>query len=153
MDAMYKVKNGNHHHWLACQQWNQLQLDSLWQSLFTASQVIVNRTTPAHRDSGSAPPMYDLLTSAGTHSSAQLALPDLEATLSYSPGTVIAIAAKVLLHGVNSWTGGERICIAHYMRDAVLGHLGVERPHWVVRGEEYNYMMCVAFRRRHGLMI
>src|SRR5882672_253709 len=38
----------------------------LWPSIFSGSQVIVNRVTPPHRDSGGCPMHYDLLVSAGT---------------------------------------------------------------------------------------
>ena len=102
----------------------------LWTSIFSGVQVIVNRDTPSHRDSGAAPPMYDLLVSAGTHTSAALELLDLKAEFSYGPGTMVALSGRVLRHKVMGWEGGERICLAHFVKDAVHDRLGLRRPPW-----------------------
>ncbi|KAH7919748.1 hypothetical protein BV22DRAFT_995979, partial [Leucogyrophana mollusca] len=96
-----------------------------WPSVFSGLEVIVNRDTPAHRDSGGAASFYDLLVSLGQKHLAVLKIPDLDAELSYGPGTVVALTGKVLLHEVSSWPGGERYCLAHFMRDSVLNRLGV----------------------------
>jgi hypothetical protein len=146
MDTIYRMQSGDHHHK------HQIHPSARsWPSAFTALQVIVNRKTPLHRDRGGAPPIYDLLTSAGTHTYAEFCLQDLKATLSYAPGTVIVIAGKVLLHRVEEWRGGERICIAHYMPDAVINRVGVVRPDWVVRGDLYDHLMGTGFKMRRGI--
>lgn len=103
----------------------------LWPSFFSGIEVITNRITPLHRDPQAAPPVYDFLVSAGTHKEAWLDLPDVRARVEYKPGTVIAVCGKVLRHGVAAWDGGERICLAHFIRDNVHNRLQLPRPDWV----------------------
>jgi hypothetical protein len=104
----------------------------LWTSVWSGFALIVNRKTPFHRDPGGAPPDYDLLISSGTHTSCVLEVHDLGVMANYLPSTVVAIAGKVLHHGVGSWDGGERICQAHFIKDAVHDRLGLPRPDWVL---------------------
>ena len=80
---------------------------------------------------GAAPSEYDFLFSGGTHTECFLEVRELGARLSYLPGTGIAISGKVLRHGVMSWEGGERICHARFIKDAVHDRLGQPRPDWV----------------------
>jgi len=124
-----------------------------WTSVFSALQVIVNRKTPGHRDQGAAPMVYDLLTCAGTYTHSVLQVRDLGARFYYNPGTVIALCGKVLLHEVKNWEGGERICIAHYMRDNVHQCLGLRRPFWPVMDERYLASMSLRYRAVHGLEV
>jgi hypothetical protein len=56
---------------------------------------------------------------------------DLGMRLQYLPGTGVAIAGKVLRHGVRTWEGGERICLARFVKDSVHDRLGQPRPNWV----------------------
>ena len=80
----------------------------LWPSIFSGSQVIVNRVTPPHQDSGGCPTHYNLLVSAGTHTQAKLSIPELGVHQSYRPGDVVAVCGKGFLHEVGDWSGGER---------------------------------------------
>ncbi|KAG1777521.1 hypothetical protein EV702DRAFT_932920, partial [Suillus placidus] len=48
-----------------------------------------------------------------------LDIPDLGAQLQYPPGTMAYILGKVLEHGVPGWGDGERIMIAHFVKDKV----------------------------------
>jgi hypothetical protein len=102
-----------------------------WYSIFSGFSLIVNRKTPFHRDPGASGTCFDLLISGGTHSDCWLELPDLGTTLSYAPGTGVFVTGRVLRHGVSSWSGGERICLAHFMKDAVHDRLGQPRPGWM----------------------
>jgi hypothetical protein len=112
------------------------ELDSLhpnlgyWHSIWSGFSLIVNRMTVFHRDPGASAPCFDLLISGGTHSDCKLELPDIGATLSYAPGTGVFVTGRVLRHGVKSWSGGERICLAHFMKDIVHDRLGQPRPEW-----------------------
>ncbi|KAH7918516.1 hypothetical protein BV22DRAFT_984542, partial [Leucogyrophana mollusca] len=67
-----------------------------WPSVFTGIQIIVNRSTPAHRDSGSSASMYDLLISLGRGHNATLEINDLQSSLQYAPGAAIALTGRVL---------------------------------------------------------
>ena len=122
-----------------------------WNSAFSAWQIISNRVTPAHRDMGAAPMVYDLLTCVGTYTHSVLHVHDLGARFHYTPGNVVALCGKVLLHEVKSWQGGERLCIAHYMRDNVHNRLGVPRPGWPTMDKKYWLLMKEKFRMRHTL--
>jgi hypothetical protein len=122
---------------------------NLWPSVFSGIQAIINRITPSHRDSGAAAPVFDLLVSAGTHQSAAITLGDVEANLSYMPGTVVLVCGRVLRHEVPTWKGGERICIAHFMRDNVHERLGLPRPKWVSM-DSYRGMMSSGFLSRQN---
>jgi hypothetical protein len=117
--------------------------------MFSGIEVISNRKTPNHRDSQSAAPVYDFLVSAGTHEHAWLDLPDCKARLLYNPCTVVALCGRVLRHGVEDWDGGERICIAHFIRDSVHNRLGLRRPEWVI-AKTYRCMMDQNFVERQG---
>lgn len=101
-----------------------------WGSVWSGFSLIVNRMTPYHRDSGASISMYDLLFSAGTHQDCYIEVAELEAQFLYLPGTLLAVCGKVLKHRVESWAGGERICVAHFMKDAVHNRLGIARPEW-----------------------
>jgi hypothetical protein len=100
----------------------------VWPSSFSGIEVIVNRETPHHRDPGASPSVYDLLVSLGQDHQAVLDLPDLGAQLGYRPGTMVYIAGKVLEHGVPRWGDGERIVIAHFVKDNVHDKQGIPRP-------------------------
>lgn len=103
-----------------------------WASVWSGIALIVNRQTPNHRDSGGSLSMYDLLISAGTHQTCYIDITDLGAEFLYLPGTMLALSGKVLRHGVKSWSGGERICAAHFMKDGVHNRVGQPRPAWPV---------------------
>src|ERR1700733_9931110 len=127
--------------------WHENVID--WPCVFSGIEVISNRITPFHRDPKAAPTMYDFLVSAGTHEEAWLDLPDVNARLSYNPGAVVAICGRVLRHGVESWLGGERVCIAHFIRDAVHELLKLSYPDWVM-SSQYVGLMDEAFVNRQN---
>lgn len=103
-----------------------------WLSAWSGITLIVNRETPYHRDSGGSISMYDLLVSSGTHQSCYIEVEELGAEFLYLQGTMLALSGKVLMHRVMSWAGGERICAAHFMKDAVHHRLNQPRPSWPV---------------------
>ena len=43
-----------------------------------------------------------------------------------------------LRHGVQTWDGGERICQALFMKDAVHDRLEQSRPEWVCHNDYIN---------------
>jgi hypothetical protein len=104
----------------------------VWPSVFSGIEVIVNRETPYHRDPGASPSVYDLLVSLGRAHKAILDIPDLGAQLRYPPGTMAYILGKVLEHGVPGWGDGERMVIAHFVKDKVHDKQGISRPKFVV---------------------
>ena len=89
---------------------------------------------------GGSPTCYDFSPSSGTHKLSRLDLPELGTSLSYGPGTLVAVSGKVLLHGVKWREGGVRVYIAHFTKDAVHTRLGLERPQWP-RQQTYLQML------------
>ncbi|KAG1840334.1 hypothetical protein F4604DRAFT_1924203 [Suillus subluteus] len=106
---------------------NSAPVDS-WPSIFSGLEIIANRTTFSHRDPGGSPSLFDLLVSLGRNHHATLSLADVHAELDYSPGAMVYIAGRVLEHSVGPWINGERIVVAHFMKDAVHDRVKVPRP-------------------------
>lgn len=102
----------------------------LWSSPFSAYSIIANRCTPFHRDNQSRKEWYDMLVSVGDYQEAELSMPGIGPTFAYNSGTVMAFSGKVLQHGVGRHSG-NRLCIAHYMRDKVHERLGIQAPGWM----------------------
>jgi len=129
--AVQLIKAGSHLH-------NTHPNMDRWTSVWSGFSIIVNRITWLHRDNGAAPMDYDLLVSGGTHQQCVLDIHELGSRLSYPPGTGVAIVGKVLRHGVKTWDGGERVCQARFMKDAVHDRLGQSRPEWVCYDDYIN---------------
>jgi hypothetical protein len=107
----------------------------LWVSVYSGVALIVNRVTPSHRDPGAAPSSYDFLVAGGDYQQCTLDCADIGARFSYLPGTAIAISGKILRHSVHDWKGGERICVAHFIKDAVHARLMQPRPSWPMHAD------------------
>lgn len=111
---------------------NLAEILQLWMSVFNGVSVISNRETPVHRDHSSASEWYDLLTTIGPYDSAVFELPGVGLRFMYQSGTIIGFCGRVLRHGVSE-AGGERLCLAYYMRANVqkrLGSLSAGWNHW-----------------------
>lgn len=100
----------------------------VWSAPFTAITAISNRDTPYHRDNGSAHAWFDILVPVGNYENGRLELPGLGMRFKYDPGTVVALAGRVLQHGANC--PGDRACIAYHMRENVVQKLGLGSPSW-----------------------
>jgi len=105
---------------------------SEWQSVYTGIQIISNRLTPLHRDSKGRPEWFDILASyCGGGSIPHLLVQDLGLELDYASGTVVGLCGTIFEHGVRAWGGGDRVCYAHFMREAVRERLEVHPASWV----------------------
>lgn len=107
-----------------------------WTSVFNGVAVIVNRTTPAHRDSNTRKQWYDLLVTLGRYRNCNLNLPGAGISLEYGPGTVVGLLGATLEHEVPRFEG-ERVCYAYFMRDNVHEWAGVSGYTWMAT-EYYN---------------
>jgi len=101
---------------------------SNWPSIFSGLEIIANRTTLSHRDTGGSASLFDLLISLGSGHEAKLVLADVGAELDYYPGTMTLISGKVLQHSIGPWGKGERLVIAHFMKDKIHSRVEVPRP-------------------------
>ena len=101
----------------------------IWSSPFTAITTISNRDTPYHRDTRSAHPWFDILMALGTYRNGRIECPGLGMRFKYDPGTVVALAGRILQHGASC--PGDRACIAYHMRENVFEELGIAKVPWV----------------------
>jgi hypothetical protein len=109
-----------------------MEIAKQWQSVYTGIAVISNRLTPPHRDSRGKPEWFDLLLNyAGNDSNPKLLINDLGLELDYSSGTVVGLCGTIFQHEVGYWGEGDRVCYAHFMREAVRNRLQAEDPGWV----------------------
>jgi len=103
----------------------------VWTSPFSALSVITNQSTPAHRDTKGRNEWLDLVVALGEDDSVGImTFPGLGLSVGYDPGTIIAIAGKVIRHAAE-FEGGERACIAYYMRNKVQERLGIPAGTWM----------------------
>ena len=103
----------------------------VWTSPFNALTVITNRNTPPHRDTKGRNEWLDLITALGEDDSVRIMTsPGLGLSVDYNPGTVVVIAGKVIRHAAK-FEGGERACIAYYMRNKVQERLGLLAGTWM----------------------
>jgi hypothetical protein len=105
-----------------------------WQSVYNGISIISNRVTPAHRDSKGRPEWFDTLISYSDPSSRpRLLLEDLGLDLDYSSGTVVSFCGSIFKHEVKDWGNGDRVCYAHFMREATRERLDVPPAGWLER--------------------
>lgn len=108
-----------------------LQALKLWTSPFSALSVITNRNTPAHRDTKGRNEWLDFVVALGEDDSIGImTFPGLGISVGYNPGTIMAIAGKVIRHAAD-FEGGERACIAYYMRNKVQERLCIPAGTWM----------------------
>lgn len=107
----------------------------VWHLPFNAVTCIFNRCTPPHRDTFGHPRMFDLLVNIGSHQEdARLVLEGVGLAFKYCSGTGLAFSGKLCRHEAEV-PEGDRICLAYYMRSAVLGRAGEEIPDWMYRSD------------------
>lgn len=111
-----------------------------WQSVFSAVGLIANRKTLPHKDPGGWPQAYDLLGSFGAHSDARLVVDDVGCAFDYNPGTMVGICGRVLQHSCTDWTGHDRVCLAHYVKQSIFDRLKVPTSSWVPF-TDYKHLM------------
>ncbi|KAG2353238.1 hypothetical protein BDR07DRAFT_1496653 [Suillus spraguei] len=61
-----------------------------WASVFNSLSIISNWETPNHRDHLSIPECFDILTTVGNYSNAQMSMPSLQLEFRYDSGCMIA---------------------------------------------------------------
>ncbi|KAI9574132.1 hypothetical protein HD554DRAFT_2010155 [Boletus coccyginus] len=90
--------------------------------------LIVNRVTPLHLDSGVVVTFYDHLLSLDFGHQVILHLDNFEAKFTYALGTSVFLTGRVLTHFVPVWSSSKRVVIGHYFKDDVHDWLGVSQP-------------------------
>ncbi|KAG2030059.1 hypothetical protein BDR03DRAFT_879317 [Suillus americanus] len=100
-----------------------------WAMVFNILTIICNRETLNHRDHSSILECFDILTSVGNYSNAQMSIPSLQLEVRYDPGCMIAFSGWIVRHGVHA-VEGDQIGWAWYMRDAVHIYAGIPSCGW-----------------------
>ena len=114
---------------------------SEWQTVYTRIQIISIHITPPHCDSKGRPEWFDILVSyCGGGSTPHLLVQDLGLDLENSSGTIIGLCGTIFEHAVRAWGGGDRVCYAHFMREAVRKRLDVRPAGWVSQGLYREYL-------------
>jgi hypothetical protein len=113
--------------------WTKWAADQ-WVSAFTGIAVMSNRRSIPHVDRYGAPAWYDLLLTAGSYRHAELQMPEIGLNLDYDSGTAVAICGNTLLHEVQDWGEGDRICYAMFMRKEVLSRFQCNWVGWSTKG-------------------
>jgi hypothetical protein len=75
-----------------------------------------------------------LLSYSDSEARPRLLIKDIGLDLEYSTGTVVGFCGSIFLHEVESWGTGDRVCFAHFMREAVRERLDAPAAGWVNRG-------------------
>jgi hypothetical protein len=101
-----------------------------WSLPFSGYLLISNCCTPLHRDNSARPEWYDLLATFGSYTDGVLEFPGLGLTIEYPPGSLVALCGKVIQHAVPE-VKGNRVCIAHYMKDNIHQRLQVPAAGWM----------------------
>lgn len=122
ISMMHKVKDNPD---LLCQPGHFIHVLLTWCIPFSGVSIMANRETIYHRDIGGSPYWYDVLATMGRYTDTKFHLPSLNVALSYTPGTMIAIAGRVLPHSVDAVEVGDRVCFAWFSRDDVRTYLGI----------------------------
>jgi hypothetical protein len=105
-----------------------------WQSVYTGISIISNRVTPAHRDSKGRPEWFDTLMSySDPATEPELIIQDLGLVLNYPSGSVVSLCGSIFQHEVKYWGDGDRVCYAHFMREAVRDRLDAAPAGWLDR--------------------
>jgi hypothetical protein len=71
----------------------------------------------------------DMLVSVGNYKEGKFQAPGLGMEFSYSSGTVITVAGRVIRHGAT--TDAERLCMSLYQKENIFLALDVSEPDWV----------------------
>ncbi|KAG1767520.1 hypothetical protein EDD22DRAFT_844475 [Suillus occidentalis] len=100
-----------------------------WASMFNTLSIISNWETLNHQDHLSIPECFNILTTVGNYSNAQMKMPSLQLEFKYNSGCMIMFSGKIVRHGVYD-VEGDCIAWAWYMRDSVHIYAGVPSCGW-----------------------
>src|SRR5882762_7491413 len=112
-----------------------------WESVHNGIQIISNHITPSHCDTNGQPEWFDLLASfTGGGSIPHFLVKDLGLDFEYSTGTVVGLCGAAFEHEVQAWGGGDRVCYAHFMWEAVRERFEVSPAGWVQQSTYGKYL-------------
>ncbi|KAI6142211.1 hypothetical protein BKA82DRAFT_3985308 [Pisolithus tinctorius] len=86
----------------------------MWNSVYSSMSVMVNCTSPPHKDMNGQKVWLDTLLTIGNYPWLDFLIPELGIWLQYNLGMVIALVGSALVHKVNG-IDGDQACLAYYM--------------------------------------
>ncbi|KAG1794243.1 uncharacterized protein HD556DRAFT_1237074, partial [Suillus plorans] len=75
-------------------------------SIFTVIAVMCNWYTPLHQDARSCAQWFDIMTSVGSYTLAQIKMPNVGIEIAYDLGVMAGTSGRIVRHGVN-WVNGD----------------------------------------------
>lgn len=90
--------------------------------------IMFNRKTPVHPDRQDPHRSWALLVTLGQCCGGKMYIPRLNLRLRYDPGDLVAVRGKPLPHGVEAWSGGQRISIAHFTHQSLWDEFDLTCP-------------------------
>jgi hypothetical protein len=105
----------------------QVALVNGWTSAFPCFGVGINRTTSLHRDTQGIRGGLDIIGLLGTfRKGGDMEFPDLNLRLEWTPGCLGAFDGYDFRHKVHHWTGGSRVALISFCRQATWSALGLD---------------------------
>jgi hypothetical protein len=94
-------------------------LCSLDPLIYDGREIILNRWAGLHTDSKDPIDSWAVLVAAGNFKCGVVYFPHLGLRIRLSPGDIVAFRGRVIPHAVPMWSGGQRICIPHFIHSSV----------------------------------
>lgn len=96
--------------------------------VYEARAILFNVQKEVHVDWQDPPMSWVTDLAAGEHKGGHLVLPQLGLRIRLEPGDVIMLRGRIVRHGVEDWTGGQRISMPHFTHSSTwrmmeMGHL------------------------------
>ncbi|KZP27388.1 hypothetical protein FIBSPDRAFT_730851, partial [Athelia psychrophila] len=95
---------------------------------YEAREILFNIQKEVHVDKQDPPLSWVVDLALGEHKGGHLVLPQLGLRIRLEPGDMIMLRGRMIRHGVEDWTGGQRICMPHFTHSSTwrmmnMGHL------------------------------
>lgn len=96
--------------------------------VYEAREILFNIQKEVHVDRQDPPMSWVVDLALGEHQGGHLVLPQLGLRIRLEPGDVIMLRGRMIRHGVEDWTGGQRISMPHFTHSSTwrmmgMGHL------------------------------
>jgi hypothetical protein len=87
--------------------------------LYDGRELIFNRWAGLHTDPQDPTNGWAILVAAGNFKHGMVCFPHLGLCIRLIPGDIVAFRGRVIPHSVPMWSGGQRICIPHFIHSSV----------------------------------
>jgi hypothetical protein len=87
--------------------------------VYDGREIIFNRWAGLHTDSNDPTDSWAVLVAAGDFKQGAVFFPHLGLRIRLIPGDIVAFRGRVIPHSVPMWSGGQRICIPHFIHSSV----------------------------------